>query len=111
MGANSPPAAALLVFLVVSFGMVTVLRVIQRGRTGATVVGGVARTTSYKFDEAVGLDVGQCFIGNGGEQGAEICLLACLALLSALVFHHFTLIHHSKPYLHRSLSIGTLTCG
>jgi len=38
--------------------MVTVLRVIQRGRTGATVVVGVARTTSYKFGEAVGLDVG-----------------------------------------------------
>lgn len=111
MGANSPPAAALLVFLVVSFGMVTVLRVIQRGGTEATVVVGVARTTSYRFDEAVRLDEGQCFIGNGGEQGAVSCLLACLALLSALVFHHFTLIHHSEPYPHRSLSLGILNCG
>lgn len=74
--------------------MVTVLRVIQQGRTGATVVVGVARTTSYRFDGTGKVDVGRCFIGNGGEQGAMGCLFACLALLSGLVFHHFTLFHH-----------------
>ena len=110
VGSNSPPAAALFVCLVDSLGMVTVLGVIQRGRMGATVVVGVARTTSYRSDEAGKVDVGQCFIGNGGEQGAVGCLFACLALLSALVFHHFTLIHHSKPYSHRLLSIRSLAC-
>jgi len=94
VSANSPPAAALFVCLVVSFGMVTVLRVIQQGRTGATVAVAAARTTSYRFDEAGRVDVGQCFIGNGGEQVAVGCLFACLVLLSALVFHHFTPFHH-----------------
>lgn len=39
---------------------------------------------------------GTVFIGNGGEQGAMGYLFACLALLSGLVFHHFTLFHHRK---------------
>jgi len=96
VGGNSPPAAAFFVCLVVSFGMVTGLRVVQRGRQGATVMAAAARTTSYKFDEAGKVDVGRCFIGNGGEQGAVGCLFACLALLSALVFHHFTLFLHGN---------------
>jgi hypothetical protein len=110
VGANSPPAAALFVCLVVSFGMVTVLRVIQRGRTEATVAVAVARTTSYRVDEAGKVDLGGCFIGNGGEQGVVGYLFACLALLSAVVFHHFTLFHRRKLYSDRSLSTGPFVC-
>jgi len=76
------------------------------GRMEATVVMAATRTASYRFDEAGKVDVGRCFIGNGGEQGAVYCLFACLAFLSALGFHQFALFHYGKSYPDPSLSIG-----
>jgi hypothetical protein len=105
VGANSPPAAAFFVCLVVSFGIVTGLRIVLGRVTEVTLAAAAARTTSYWSYEAGEGDVGECFVGNGGEQGAVGCLLTCLALLSALVFDHLALFHHEKLCPGRSLSL------